>query len=395
MHRRIRLPAAPVFATLVCLALAISPARALDAAGLQARLERLRQDAHAPGATAAVMVKGELVYSGGVGLADDENAVPMRGDSVHNIGSVSKVVAVIALMQLVERGKVDLDAEIQAYAPWFPRKQAPITVRQILTHTSGIRHYRDGEFGEGEVLRFRQFDDIQAASRRWQDDPLLFAPGTHWSYSSFATNLLQAAIEKASGQGMEAYMREHVWRPAGMEATQFDVPARIVPRRAHGYDWDADSGTLANAVQENVSYKYVGGGILSTDVDMVRMAHALNAGRLLGRKAIAEMYRPQLDPSIALPPPLPGEVPERDGVPVQGLIWRVLRDAGGRSYMGHSGSVKGTLSYLANYPEQDVAVALHVNAQGAKPKPDLRAAAEALAAEVLPAAGSDGRSAGP
>lgn len=387
MYRRPRLHAAPLFALLLCLSLAIAPAWALDPARLQARLEQLREAAHAPGATAAMMVKGELVYSGGVGLADVENAVPMRGDSVHNIGSVSKVVGVIALMQLVERGKIDLDAEIQAYAPWFPRKQAPITVRQILTHTSGIRHYRDGEFGEGEVLRFRAFGDIQEASARWQDDPLLFAPGTHWNYSSYATNLLQAAIEQASGQDMEAYLREYVWQPAEMDATAFDVPARIVPRRARGYEWDADTHALANTVQENVSYKYFGGGILSTDLDMVRMAHALNAGRLLGKAAIAEMYRPQLEASITLPPPPPGEAPERDGVPVQGLIWRVLQDPAGRRYMGHSGSVKGTLSYLANYPEQDVVVALHVNAQGAMPKPDLRAAAEALAAEVLPAAG--------
>ncbi len=382
MPRFFRFPVRVVAATL-CLWLLALPAFALDGARLQARLEQLREEAHAPGATAAVMVKGKLVWSGGVGLADVENAVPMRGDSVHNIGSVSKVVGVVALMQLAERGKIDLDAEIQAYAPWFPRKQAPITVRQILTHTSGIRHYRDGEFGEGDVLSFRQFDDIRTASRRWQDDPLLFDPGTHWSYSSYATNLLQAAIEQASGQDMESYLREHVWRPAGMASTQFDVPARIVPRRARGYDWNAGSGALANTPQENVSYKYFGGGMLSTDEDLVRMAHALNDGRLLGRAALAEMYRPQLPPSITPAPLREGDAPGKAEVPVQALIWRVLRDAAGRTYLGHSGSVKGTLSYLANYPEQDVAVALHVNADGAKP--NLRAAAEALAAEVLPA----------
>lgn len=386
MRRPIRsiASAARIAVAVFCLCLLASSAFALDASRLQARLERLREQAHAPGATAAVMVEGKLVWSGGAGLADIENAVPMRGDSVHNIGSVSKAVGVVALMQLVERGKIDLDAEIQAYAPWFPRKQAPITIRQILTHTSGIRHYRDGEFGEGEVLRFRQFDDIRSASGRWQDDPLLFDPGTRWSYSSYATNLLQAAIERASGQDMESYLREHVWRPAGMASTQFDVPARIVPRRARGYDWSAVSGTLANTPQENVSYKYFGGGMLSTDEDLVRMAHALNGGRLLGRAAIAEMYRPQLSPSIAPAPPREGDAPGKVEVPVQALIWRVLRDPAGRTYLGHSGSVKGTLSYLANYPEQDVAVALHVNADGAKP--NLRAVAEALAAEVLPAA---------
>lgn len=287
-------------------------------------------------------------------------------------------------MQLVEQGRIDLDAEIQTYAPWFPRKQAPITVRQILTHTSGIRHYRDGEFGEGDVLRFRHFDGIEAASRRWQDEPLLFAPGRYWSYSTFATNLLQAAIEQAGGQGMEDYMRARIWEPAGMRATAFDVPARIVPRRARGYEWDAERGVLTNAVQEDVSYKYVGGGILASDEDLVRMGHALNGGRLLGAAAVAEMYRPQLDDSVTSMPSPPGAEPSRDERPVQALIWRVQHDAAGRRYVAHGGSVKGTLSYLVNYPEQDVVVALHVNARGGDA--DLRAAAEAIAAQVLGAA---------
>ena len=376
--RALRRPTACLLLALWLLAL---PAQALDATGIRQQLEQLREAAHAPGASAAVMVRGELVWSGGVGLADVENAVPMDGGTVHNIGSVSKVIGVIAVMQLVEQGRIDLDAEIQAYAPWFPRKQAPITVRQILTHTSGIRHYRDGEFGEGDVLRFRHFDGIEAASRRWQDEPLLFAPGRHWNYSTFATNLLQAAIEQASGQGMEDYMRARIWAPAGMRATAFDVPARIIPRRARGYEWDAGSGVLTNAVQEDVSYKYVGGGILASDEDVVRMGHALNSGKLLGAEAIAEMYRPQLDASVTLMPPPPGVEPARDGVPVQGLIWRIQQDGAGRRYVAHSGSVKGTLSYLANYPEQDVVVALHANAWGGKA--DLRAVAEAIAAQVL------------
>ncbi|MET0289689.1 MAG: serine hydrolase domain-containing protein [Pseudoxanthomonas sp.] len=364
---------------LLCLSLPSLQAAALDTGALQSRLEMLRQQAHAPGASAAIMVKGELVYSGGAGLADVENQVPMTGASVHNIGSVSKVVAVVGLMQLVEQKKLALDAQIQTYAPWFPRKQAPITVRQILTHTSGIRHYKDGEFGEGDVLMYRQWNDIQAASQRWKDDPLLFAPGRYWNYSSYATNLLQAAVEQASGQTLEDYLRAHVWQPAGMTGTQFDVPARIVPHRAHAYEYDAATGALTNTPQENVSYKFVGGGVIASDEDMVRFGHALNTGKLLGQRAIAEMYRPQLKQDIE-------GLPNKDGSPgrkppVQALIWRVQTDAAGRTYMGHSGSVKGTYSYLANYDKQDVVVALHVNAQGGDA--DLKTAAEALAAAVL------------
>ncbi|HBK46308.1 MAG TPA: hypothetical protein DDZ67_07710 [Xanthomonadaceae bacterium] len=376
----------PVLAVLLLWLLLAGPAIALDPAQAVQRLEQLRRDAGAPGASAAVMVGGRLVYSGGVGYADAENEVPMTGRSVHNIGSVSKLFGAIGVMQLVERGKADLDAQIQVYAPWFPRKQAPITVRQLMTHTSGIRHYRDGEFGDGQVLRFRQFDSLQEASRRWQDEPLLFAPGSHWNYTSYGASLLQAVIESGSGQPLERYLRERVWIPAGMPHTELDVPARIVRDRARGYELDRASGRLENAQQENVSYKFIGGGIIASDEDMVRLGHALNSGALLGHEALAEMYRPQLGPQVKA---FRGEGgSEREQAPVQALVWRVLTDASGRRYYAHSGSVKGTLSYFANYAEQDVVVALHVNARGAKA--DLEAAAEDLAAMVLPAA-SKGR----
>jgi len=354
------------------------PAFALESAQITALLETLRIEAKAPGASAAIMVKGEIVYSGGVGFADIENEVPLTGASVHNIGSISKLHGVIAIMQLVEQGKIDLDAEIQTWVPWFPRKQAPVTLRHILTHTSGIRHYQDGEFGEGEVLRFRQFDDIETASLRWRDDPLLFTPGSHWRYSSYATNLLQAVIEKVSGAPLETYLKQHVWGPANLTITQFDIPARIIKDRARGYVFDTDNNILTNAVQENVSYKYVGGGILSSDEETVRFAHALNTGHFLKSDTITEMYRPQLGPEV-----LPA--PDADGdarVPVQGLIWRIETAENGREYQGHSGSIKGTLSYLLNDSTHDVVVAVHVNAWGGQA--DLKKTAETLATLAVP-----------
>jgi len=354
------------------------PVFALEPAQITTLLETLRDEAKAPGASAAIMVNGELVYSGGVGFADIENEVPLTGTSVHNIGSISKLHGVIAIMQLVEQGKIDLDSEIQTWVPWFPRKQAPITLRHILTHTSGIRHYRDGEFGEGDVLRFRQFDDIETASLRWRDDPLLFTPGLHWSYSSYATNLLQAVIEQVSGQPLETYLEQHVWAPANLTVTQFDVPARIIKNRARGYQFDTETNTLTNAVQENVSYKYIGGGILASDEDSVRFAHALNKGLLLQPDTITEMYRPQLSPEV-LPAP---DAKEGASVPAQGLIWMLETTDDGRDYQGHSGSVKGTLSYLLNDSARDVVVAVHVNAWGGQA--NLKQTAETLAAFALP-----------
>lgn len=359
-------------------------------AAAQAYLQRWQAETGAPGVSAAVSVGPELVFSGGVGISDLQSGTPQNGRSVHNIGSISKTQAVVAVLQLVEQGKVDLDAEIQTYAPWFPRKAQPVTVRQILTHTSGIRHYKDGEFGPDEVLSFRHYERFEESTRFWRDDPLVFEPGTRWMYSSFATNLIHAIVEKASGQGFEEYLTEHVWRPAGMADTRFDVPSRIVPRRGQGYERGKD-GQLQNARAEDVSYKYAGGGVISTDEDLCRFGIALNSGRLLKSGTLAEAYRLQLRPDIPYPEAEmqeysaahPGQSKPSRGLR-QGLIFALDRDVEGRRYAGHSGSVKGTESRFTNYYQDGVVVAIHFNL-GDAGAVDMLKAAEALAQLYLPA----------
>lgn len=348
-----------------------------DAHGL-AFLARLQADSGSPGASGAVASGGRIVFSGGVGHSDLEAGTPQTGRSVHNIGSVSKTLAVVAVLQLAAAGKVDLDAPIQKYAPWFPEKQAPISVRSVLTHTSGIRHYKAGEFGPGEVMKYRHYDSFEESTRYWRDEPLLFAPGAAWHYSSYASNLMHAIVEAAGERPFEAYLARNVWQPAGMLATQFDVPSRIVPGRGRGYERDAKTGQLVHADDENVSYKYAGGGMLSTDEDLVRFAGALNAGLLLGRASLDEMYRLQLP--RAIPRFEPAQGAEAPGE-AQALVWRVWRDAAGRRVVGHSGGVKGTSTMLVSYPDEDVAVALHLNYNEAV---GLRDAAQALAQIFLP-----------
>jgi CubicO group peptidase (beta-lactamase class C family) len=344
-------------------------------------LQRIQAETGSPGVSAAVAVGGNIVFSGGVGTADLQSGLPQTGTTVHNVGSISKTQAVVAVMQLVEQGKVDLNAEIQRYAPWFPRKPQPITVRQILTHTSGIRHYKDGEFGPAEVMSFRHYDAFEESTRYWRDDPLLFVPGTHWAYSSYATSLMQAIVETASGESFEDYLVQHVWRPAGMVHTQFDVPSRIVAARGRGYERNRKTGQLVNAQDEDVSYKYASGGMISTDEDLCRFGHALNAGILVKSATVAEMYRLQLprdltrfeqDDHAELPPV---------GA-MQALIFRMGRDAQGHVHAGHSGGVKGTFSQFYNYFNDDVVVALHFN-YGTRAV-DIGEAAQSLAALFLP-----------
>lgn len=329
--------------------------------GLLDYMEQIRNDNDLPGLSVAVAVDGEIVFSEGVGYAELDNRTPATGRTVHNVGSVSKVLAVVGLMQLVEQGRVDLDATIQTYMPWYPERAHPITVRHILTHTSGIRHYNGVEFGPHDLLRLRHYDDFEEATELWRDDPLAYETGTGWMYSSHAHNLQHGIVEAASGMDYEEYLKRFVWEPAGMFATQFDVPWRVVQNRGRGYV-RGESGRFVHAPPEDPSYKYAGGGIISNVEDLVRFALAINDGRLLAPETVAEMHRSQLEPGIREIDP---SSPDGLGEPIaheQALAWFIRTDQAGRRYPSHTGTVKGTRSFLGNFDEYGVVVALQTNA---------------------------------
>ncbi len=328
----------------------------MDAKQLQDYLEQVRNETGAPGISVAVALKGEIILSIGVGYAELDNLIPATGATVHNIASISKTHANAAIMQLVEQGKVKLDVPIQTYVPYFPKKRWPVTLRHILTHTSGIRHYKRGEFGEHRIKEKIHYDKFEDAAEIWKEDSLLFKPGEYWFYSSHASNLMHGIIEAVTGMGFEEYLKKYVWEPAGMLNTQFDVPERIVHNRGRGY-YRNDRGLLINVPYSDVSYKYAGGGIISTAEDLVRFGMALNNGTLLKPETIAKMYKVQIDPVMRFNP---------DGEPrklahKQALSWFIRTDAQGRTFPSHTGTVKGSRSYLLNYPDKDLVVALITN----------------------------------
>ncbi len=320
--------------------------------GIEDYLQQVMNNEGIPGLSAAVAVDGEIIYSGGIGYAELDNLAPSTGTSVHNIASISKMHAVVALMQLFEQGKLNLDAEIQKYVPYFPKKRYPVTVRSILTHTSGIRHYEDGEFGEQEVYQKMHYNTLEEGIKIFKDDSLRFKPGEYWSYSSYAFNLTQGIIENISGMGFEEYLKIYVWQPAGLTNTQFDVPDRIVHKRGKGYRRTSD-GQLRNIDYVDVSYKYAGGGIISTSEDLVKFAIALNNGTLLKPETVKLMYTVQYENILNFNDGNPKELEHQPA-----LGWFIRTDAQNRTFPSHTGSVKGTKSVLINYLDLNVIVAL-------------------------------------
>ncbi|MFB3826872.1 MAG: serine hydrolase domain-containing protein [Bryobacteraceae bacterium] len=237
-----------------------------------------------PGGSLAVAVNGRLQYSNGFGFSDVENQVPAKAATVYRLASISKPVTATAVMQLAERGKIDLDADVRKYVPAFPRKQWTVTVRQLLSHLGGIRHYRD----VAEANHALHFENLTEALRLFKDDPLLFEPGTRSSYSTYGFNLLGCAVEAASGMPFVDYLRTHIFAPARMDTMRDDSVHDIIPNRAQGYR--KAGGVLQNSPLADTSGKIPGGGLCSTAADLARFGIALQSGALLREDTLAKMW---------------------------------------------------------------------------------------------------------
>lgn len=296
----------------------------------------------APGASVTVMRNGQIIWSEGFGLADVEQGVPVTPLTRFRVGSVSKSLTSAALGLLVQDGKLDLDAPVQRYVPDFPVKRWPITVRQVAGHLAGIRHYRGDEF-----LLNRHFASVHDGLAIFMDDSLLFEPGTHYQYSTYGWSLLSAVVEGASGQPFLTFMNSRVFSPLAMRSTEAEFVDSLIPFRAHFYT-RADSATgVINAPFVDNSYKWAGGGFLSTTEDLGRFGQALLDGSLLRTSTVQMLWTSQKT---------------RDGKETgYGMGWRTDRDSAGRRRVWHSGGSAGGTAYLLIYPEQKLIISVLVN----------------------------------
>src|SRR5262245_32364877 len=296
----------------------------------------------APGAQIAVSRGGRIAWSESFGCADLELDVPVRPVTRFRIGSVSKPVTATAIGLLVEEGKLDLDAPVQKYVPAFPKKAWPITTRQLAGHLAAIRHYEGDEFAIRD-----HYATVSAGLAIFERDALLFEPGTKFSYSSYGWNLISAVIEAASGEPFLAFMQRRVFAPAGMTHTSADEVAPIIPGRARFYTRDEKTGAVLNADYVDNSYKWAGGGYISTAEDLVAFANSLLEGRLL---------RPETLPLLWT------SMKTADGKDTDyGIGWTVDRDAKGRRRVRHSGGAMVGTANLVIYPDERLVVALLVN----------------------------------
>jgi len=271
-----------------------------------------------PGVVAMVAVADKVTYQGAFGKRDTTENIEMTADSIFRIASMTKPITSVAVMQLVESGRVKLDEPAATYFPELAHVQvfdgfdastgkaklrppeALLTVRQLLTHTSGFAY----EFFDPELQRYVATGAVPSA--RQGDDgflkaPLMFDPGTRWEYG-ISTDWLGKLVEKVSGQTLEDYFRQHIFQPLGMTDTFFDVPpekqARVVALHQRQED-----GSIVGPPQhplKPVRFYSGGGGLYSTASDYTKFARMLldggNAGnkRILKSETVAQMSGNQI-----------------------------------------------------------------------------------------------------
>jgi CubicO group peptidase (beta-lactamase class C family) len=298
-----------------------------------------------PGVSVSVVLNGQPSWSKGFGMADLENSVPATPITLYRLGSISKPITATAILQLWERGKLDLDAEVQKYCPAFSKKEWPITTRELLGHLGGIRHYNPDGKGDVPEDSARHFANMVESLQLFAGDPLVAKPGTKFHYSTYGYTLLGCVLEGAASEGYSSFVKESVFQPAGMEDTQVDNFFAVIPHRTRWYHKNK-SGIVENAGVLDSSYKIPGGGLISSADDMARYAAAMLADKLVKPATRELMWTSQKT---------------SDGTPTgYGLGWAVAKKFD-LFTAEHGGGQQGTSTFILLIPERRAAVIILAN----------------------------------
>jgi len=299
-----------------------------------------------PGLSIGFM-KDDFVWTKGFGYAELENKTPATASSAYRLASVTKPMTAVAVLQLLEKGKIDLDAEVQKYVPYFPRKRWPITVRQLLGHLGGISHYKDYDV-EGHI---KMHKDTREAIAIFENFDLAAEPGTKYNYSSYGYNLLGAVIEGAAKQSYGDYMRENIWGPLGMNNTHMDSPDEIIPGRVKGYR--LIDGEIKHSEFIDISSRFAAGGTRSTVIDLLKFAKGIIDGKLLSQQTMDQMFT-----SMAT----------KEGRSTNYGMGLGIGPVNGRFCVNHSGGQAETRTWLLIFPRENFAIAAGCNFEHGNPR---------------------------
>lgn len=326
-------------------------------------LEELVAEGKVPGLSITVLRDGKTVLQKGYGYVDLEKktlADPIN--TLYRIASVSKPIAATALAHCVAENIIDLDASFYNYVPYYPEKKYDFTIRQLASHTAGIRGYQGSEYGLNKPYSIKEGIEV------FKDDELIFQPGTDYHYNSFDWVLISLAIQEVTGVPFEQYVQEKVLNPLALLNTFVECHKEhtISSRSSKAAYTSAipSNGNLhipvfysknrlgfRKAIQVNNFYKLAGGGYLSTSKDIAQFGQKYLDGTILNPEVLTQFLSSEN---------LNGKKT------YYGLGWQVSEDAMGRPFYGHIGNGVGGYSNFFVYPEQKMVFSILTNCTNPK-----------------------------
>ncbi len=299
------------------------------------------------GCAALVASKGQIIYKKAFGMANLELNVPMKPEMVFRIGSITKQFTAIAILQLMEQGKLSLQDDITKFIPDYPTHGYKITVEHLLTHTSGIKSYTNVSEFAGYIRIDKTPEEVIKIFRNL---PMDFAPGTKWNYNNSGYFLLGYIIEKASGKSYPDYIEENFFKPLGMTGSLFGSDTKIVKNRASGYQPEGDG--VKNAEIMSMTLPYAAGSIQSTVEDLFKWNQAIHSYKLVKKETLQKAFT---------------EYKLSDGKgTAYGYGW-MLKQVQGSPTIEHGGAINGYLCNAIYLPGEDVFVAVFSNSNGKSP----------------------------
>ena len=310
--------------------------------GIARRLDELLGEscpAGAPGFSVAVIQHGKPVYEKGYGLANLEYDIPVTPQTIYHVASVSKQFTAMAVVLLEEDGKLSLEDDLHKYLPELPDYGHPITIRQLLQHTSGIR-----DQWQTLALAGWRLDDVitqeQILRVLFRQNELNFVPGTRHLYSNGGYTLVAEIVTRVSGKPFPDFCRERIFEPLGLTRTHFHIDLRrIVHDRAYSYSKNG-SGYQA----EPLNYANVGAtSLFTTAPDLVRWLDNFREPKVGGRRAIERMQE---------------QAVLADGSKIDYALGIGIGNHRGLKTISHSGGDAGYRSFVVWFPDQELGVAV-------------------------------------
>jgi CubicO group peptidase (beta-lactamase class C family) len=279
-----------------------------------------------------VAQSGKVLLAKGYSLANIELNVLNDPGSKFRLGSVTQQFTAMAILELQEEGRLNIQDSVCKYIPDCPNDWQEIKIVNLLTHTSGISNFTKLPDYESTSMLPATVPELLD---RFKNKPLESKPGEKFNYSNSGYQVLGAVIENVSGRPYAKYLAEHIFVPLEMRETGYDSSTSILPHRASGYRQNGDKYTLVNATYLDMSIPFSAGGLYSTVEDLYRWDRALYSEKLISKKSLNQMF-----------------TPFRDGY---GLGWKVLKEFQREALMS-AGRINGFSASIRRYPDDNACV---------------------------------------